>query len=304
MSHAPFCTIGNISIDDLVFEDGSTMWKVPGGNAVYSALGIAVWQERPAVIAPVGPEYPTEAVGGLIDLSYCRPIERTLRNWGLYEEEGTRIFTFRTKTRNWADFSPVAADLDSFTCDFAHLAPLRWEMQIELARLLRQNGTRVISVDPDDRYLHELEHSTMMGLLNTVDLFVPSKQDVEALLPNTTPLDALRYLRHAAPDLPMIAIKLGDCGVIMHPAGSSDYYEVPTVAEEVVDTTGAGDAFSGGALTGYAKTRSPIEAMLWGSVSASFAVAAMGPAGLVAAKPAEAQSRLDRLRPRLDAHAL
>jgi sugar/nucleoside kinase (ribokinase family) len=102
----------------------------------------------------------------------------------------------------------------------------------------------------------------------------------------------------------MIAIKLGDKGVIMHAAGSSDYYEVPTVAEEVIDTTGAGDAFSGGALTGYAKTRSPIEAILWGSVSASFAVAAMGPAGLVAAKPAEAQSRLDRLRPRLDAHAL
>jgi sugar/nucleoside kinase (ribokinase family) len=304
MSHTPYCTIGNISIDDLVFEDGSTMWKVPGGNSVYSALGIAVWQEKPAVIAPVGPEYPVEAVGGLIDLSHCRPLERTLRNWGLYEEGGTRIFTFRTKTRNWADFSPVAADFDNFTCDFTHIAPLRWDLQTQLARLLRQNGTRVISVDPDDRYLDELDHATMMGLLNSVDLFVPSKQDVEALLPGKTPIEALRYLRHAAPDLPMIAIKLGDSGVIMHPAGSTDYYRVPTVAEEVVDTTGAGDAFSGGALTGYAKTRSPIESILWGSVSASFAVAAMGPAGLVAAKPAEAQSRLERLRSRLDAHAL
>jgi hypothetical protein len=31
-----------MSIDDLVFDDGSTMWGVPGGNAVYAGLGIAL----------------------------------------------------------------------------------------------------------------------------------------------------------------------------------------------------------------------------------------------------------------------
>ena len=69
---------------------------------------------------------------------------------------------------------------------------------------------------------------------------------------------------------------------------------MPTVAEQVVDTTGAGDAFSGGTLVGYAATGSAFEAVLWGSVSASFAVAAMGPSALVDAPTSEeARSRVD-----------
>lgn len=303
MTHAAFATFGNISIDDLVFEDGTTMWKVPGGNSVYSALGLALWGERPAVIAPVGPEYPVEALGDRIDLSFCRPLDRTLRNWGLYEEDGCRIFTFRTKTKNWLEFSPTLDDLSQFSCDFAHLAPLRWELQTAFAETLRTKGARTISVDPDDRYLADLQHQPMMRLLAAVDLFLPSKQDVDALMPNRTPLEILRRLRELAPDLPLIVIKRGADGVMMHAAGAVDYLTMPSIAEAVVDTTGAGDAFSGGALAGYAKTGSALEAVLWGSVSASFAVAAMGPAALVGANRDEATARVERLRHRVIASA-
>jgi sugar/nucleoside kinase (ribokinase family) len=304
MRQAPFCTLGNFCIDDLVFEDGTTMWCVPGGNSVYSALGIAVWDEKPVIVAPVGPEYPVDVLGGRVDLSLCRPMDRTLRDWGLYEEGGSRIFTFRTKTKNWLEFSPTLDDLLGVSVDFAHIAPLPWQLQIEFAARLRRDGAQVISVDPDDRNISELQHDTMMKLLNSIDLFLPSKQDVDALMPGKTPVEILRSLRGFAPDLPLIAIKCGENGVLMHEAGQGDYLCIPTSAELVVDTTGAGDAFSGGTLTGYAKTKSSIEAVLWGSVSASYAVAAMGPTALVAANVEEARSRVDRLRSRVDAHRL
>lgn len=280
------------------------MWCIPGGNSVYSALGAAVWRERPVVIAPVGPEYPIGALGDRIDFSYCRPIDRTLRNWGLYEEDGSRIFTFRTKTKNWLDFSPKLADLADFSCDFVHMAPLRWELQIELIDRLRRDGAQIVSVDPDDRYLAELDRATIMRLLKVVDLFLPSKQDIAALMPGKTAHDSLQALRELAPDLPVIAVKRGERGVLMHEAGSKDIVTIPTTAEIVIDATGAGDAFCGGALVGYARTKSPIEAILWGSVSASFAISAMGPAGLIAADFDEAQSRVERLRARVDTYAL
>jgi sugar/nucleoside kinase (ribokinase family) len=304
MSQSPFCTIGNISIDDLVFEDGSTMWKVPGGNAVYSALGLAIWQQMPVVIAPVGPEYPFEAVSKRIDMSHCRALDRTLRNWGLYEEGGTRIFTFRTKTKNWLEFSPVPEELAGLAFSYAHLAPLRWELQIEFIQRLRQDGAKLISVDPDDRYLSELQHEPMMQLLDSVDLFLPSKQDADALMPGLTLVDIIKTLRDLVPDLPLIAIKCGENGVLMHEAGQTDYLHVPSIAESVVDTTGAGDAFSGGTLGGYAETGSAVEAVLRGSVSASFAVAAMGSAALLEATEEQALSRLERLRGRIEAHRL
>jgi sugar/nucleoside kinase (ribokinase family) len=300
----PIAVLGNISIDDLVFDDGTTMWCVPGGNAVYAALGIAVWQERASIIAPVGPEYPVNAVGDRIDLSRCRPIDRTLRDWGLYEEDGTRTFVFRSRTRNWLEFSPTLDDVVGLRIRHAHLAPLRWDLQLALAGALRAAGTALVSIDIDDRYVAEVAPEKMAALYAAADLFLPSRQDVQAMLPGRSMVEALKVLRERAPSVPVIAIKLGAEGVIAHAAGESSYFIVPSAAASVVDVTGAGDAFAGGALAGYASTGSAVEAVLRGSVSASFAVAGMGPTSLVDADRSEAEARLGRLRERVETQPL
>lgn len=297
-----FSAIGNVSIDDLVFVDGTTRWCVPGGNAIYAGLGMAVWGARPSVVAPIGPEYPVADLGDRLDLSHCRKLDRTLRDWGLYEEDGSRRFIFRMKTSNWREFCPVTGDLAGIDTGAGHVAPLPWDLQIAFAESMKASGAKTVSIDPDDRYLDQLDRADMVRLFNAIDLFLPSKQDVEALMPGRSMLDALRAIRETAPEMPLIAIKRGADGVVMHAKGQSDYLELPTVAETVVDATGAGDAFSGGTLVGFATTGSPIEAVLRGSVSASFAVAEIGPAGLVAATEMQAMDRLERLRCRVDAH--
>ncbi|MCB1487999.1 MAG: hypothetical protein KDJ86_06730 [Bauldia sp.] len=295
-----FATLGNITIDDLVFPDGSTMWCSPGGNAVYSALGIAIWGEKPDVIAPIGPEYPTESLEGRVDLARCRRLDRNLRNWGLYEEDGTRTFTFRSKTRDWRAFSPSPDDVGDARYRYVHLAPLPWDLQITFAEHFRATGAQVISVDPDDRYLDQLEDADFDRLLAAIDLFLPSLQDATALFPGSSPSAAIAALRKRAPEVPVIAVKCGSDGVLMHAAGSSDLIQVKSAAVDVVDATGAGDAFSGGALLGYARTGDPVEAVLHGSVSASYAVAVNGPGALVRAEGGETAARLERLRPTVE----
>jgi sugar/nucleoside kinase (ribokinase family) len=304
MTKVRFVTLGNISIDDLVFADGTTMWCVPGGNSVYSGLGMAVWGERPLVVAPVGPEYPIADLGDRIDISGCRRLERTLRDWGLYEEDGTRHFIFRSNTRNWLDFSPTPDDLGTSGYVNAHLAPLPWALHIALAGRLRAQGAALISCDPDDRYLADISTPDRRTLIGMVDMFLPSRQDAEAMFPGLSPVDALKALRDLAPDTGLIAIKRGKDGAIAHARGAADYISVPSAAEEVVDQTGAGDAFCGGATVGYAAARDPLEALLKGIVSSSFAVAALGPAGLVAADRGVAEARLGKLRGRVEVHPL
>jgi len=299
-----FATLGNITIDDLVFSDGTTMWAVPGGNAIYSALGIAIWGETPSVVAPIGPQYPVELLGGRVDMSRCRIQEHTLRDWGIYEEDGSRHFIFRNHTRDWMQYSPTLADAEGLDCRNVHIAPMPWRLQIEFAESLRLNGTQLIGVDLDDRYLGEMTPADVTRLLRDVDLFLPSKQDADELFPNKTPVDALRALREMGPDVPVIAVKQGGNGVIVHAAGAPEYMHVPAVAEVVVDTTGAGDAFCGGALAGFASTGTALGAILWGSVAGSFAVASSGPRALVGATLEEAQGRLERLAGRVDARPL
>lgn len=302
MSADSYFAVGNVSIDDLVFADGTTMWCVPGGNAVYSALGMAVWETKPQVIAPVGPEYPVGSLNGRIDLSHCRRLDRTLRDWGLYEEDGTRQFIFRKRTQNWIEFCPTAEDLGGGPYTYCHLAPLPWTLHMELARLLRSRGAELISVDPDDRRLNEVSRSDLKQLLGLVDLFLPSRQDADAIFPGRPPLDALKALRDLAPDVPVIIIKCGSAGAIAHQRDAGDYIAVPAVSERIVDETGAGDAFCGACLFGFSRSRDVAEAVANAAVSASFAVEGIGPSALATAPAEIAGQRLAKLRGSIELH--
>ncbi|EAR51928.1 carbohydrate/pyrimidine kinase, PfkB family protein [Oceanicola granulosus HTCC2516] len=299
-----FATLGNVTIDDLVFDDGTTKWRTPGGNAIYSALGVAIWGHLVEVVAPIGADYPVELLDRRVSLDRCTPVAETLRDWGLYEADGSRIFVFRRHVRDWRDYSPRLEDIRDLAARCAHLAPLPWDLQLDLALGLRERGTRVIAVDPDDRKLAEVPPAQIARLLRAVDLFLPSLQDAAAMLPEGPPADMLRRLRERAPETPVVAIKLGAEGVILHERDAPDYVRIPSCAGRVVDATGAGDAFSGGALVGFATRGTALAAGLHGSVAASFAVAAHGPDALVAATDEDVAERLNILRERVETHPL
>ena len=300
MSRGRFFAFGNVTIDDLVFADGSTLWRIPGGGAIYSALGMAVWGERPCVVARVGEDYPVEKLTGRIDLSLCRPIRRTLRYWGLYEEDGTRCFIARAGMLNWLDFCPKPADLDDGPYPLCHLAPLPLDLQATLAVALRARSACLISVDLDGRRLGETPASGIARLMAVVDLFMPSRQEVAEIFPGLTPLDGMRALRDLAPETPVIVIKCGAAGAIAHERGAADYLACPSAAETLVEETGAGDAFCGGALVGFSRRRSLREALAQAAVSASFALEGVGASGLVTASLGEAERRLQRIADRIE----
>ena len=291
-------TVGNVTVDDLVFSDGRTCMNVPGGNSVYSALGARVWSAPTGVVSVSGPEYPfatLEALGITLD-HLRRTMPSTLRNWGLYEENGTRQFIFRGQHVRWEDYSPVPADLPDEVGGHYHLAPLPFSHQASLVAALRERGTDTITLDPDDRQLAVIASERIQTLLVQVDAFLPSRQDVAVLFPSLSPQAALLALRERYPDTPVIAVKLGQDGVILHAHTTSSIVRVPAYHADAVDPTGAGDAFCGGFLYGYATTRDPVEAVLAGAVSASFAVERIGIDGLRAATAAEAERRLAHLR--------
>jgi sugar/nucleoside kinase (ribokinase family) len=294
-----FLSIGNMSIDDLVFVDGTTQWCMAGGNAIYAALGMALWGVRPSVLALYGPDYPAAEVSDRIDLSNSRRVPRTLRNWGLYEDDGSRTFLFRRETRDWIAFCPDVEDLDAAPLGGCHVAPLPWGRQVAMAEAARQRGAGPITVDVDDRHLAEVSRLDVAAFLAAIDAFLPSRQDAEALFPGSAPLDALRQLRALARGTPVICIKLGAEGVILHRADAAEVIVVPSAATDVVDATGAGDAFCGGFLVGLARSGDAATAALMGSVSASFAVAGLGIAGFANAARAEAEARMTTLAGRL-----
>jgi sugar/nucleoside kinase (ribokinase family) len=293
-----FFAFGNVAIDDLVFADGTTMWNVPGGAAVYAALGMAVWEERATTVAPFGPEYPCADLAR-IDFACTNRLPQTMRNWGLYEDDGSRHFLPRTASEDWDLFSPRAGDLGAGPYPFCHLGPMPWECAGDLIAALRAHGARIISADLQDRKLADVTFAQYLKLAERIDVLLPSVQDVAAYLPGLDALAALRALRARLPYVAVIGIKRGRDGALVNAAGSSAIVSVEPVTHNVVDATGAGDAFCGGFLAGFARGRDAADGALYGSVSASYALAASGPRELVRAHPAEAHARVEALRARM-----
>jgi sugar/nucleoside kinase (ribokinase family) len=95
-------------------------------------------------------------------------------------------------------------------------------------------------------------------------------------------------------------VKLGEYGAAV--ASETDYFVAPGYPlEEVVDPTGAGDAFAGG-FTGYLDTVpgvTPAEirrAVIYGSTVASFCVEGFGPSRLLTLTRPEVDARYREFR--------
>lgn len=291
---------GNMTIDDLVFHDGSTRMGVLGGNAVYGAIGASLWGIPVALISVAGPDYPVSRLSESLGIRTTALITKSrpsLRNWGLYEKDGTRQFIFRSPRDQWADYTPRPEDIpaDMLKDSFFHCAPVPWDMQIDLLRHARASGVRFISVDPAYQYLDGIAEAELGKLLRHADAFLPSRQEVRAMYPDASPDEALEMMIGRYPDLSVIVMKLGEEGAIGYDRVHDARFRIPVFPAHAVDQTGAGDSFCGGFIAGYALCRDARRAALHGAVAASFVVETEGTLGLAGITRAMAESRLSAL---------
>jgi len=297
MTFTSVAIFGSLTIDDLVFADGTTRWCVPGGNAAYSALAARLFNGDVGIVAPIGSDYPLSFLQENIDLSRCRLLSHTLRNWGLYEADGRRHFISRSDSRDWASFCPQLADATTGRQKAAHIAAMPRHLALELCKELRAHGTLLLSLDLDDHDMIRPESlNETIELANLADFFLPSWQDATAIAPTDTPLESLRALRLLAPDPLIIAIKCGAEGVIAHIKGNAHFVRVPAVKVDVVDETGAGDSFCGAMLAGFVDHENPVESLICGTVAASFCIERLGFDGLLCATEASIGKRMEQIR--------
>ena len=93
-----------------------------------------------------------------------------------------------------------------------------------------------------------------------------------------------------------IGVKMGARGMRFLLRDGERWHQIPPYPAQVVDPTGAGDAFCGGFLVGLARTGDPLQACLYGAVSASFIIEEFGVLHALEVDAAAGQSRLKRLQ--------
>jgi sugar/nucleoside kinase (ribokinase family) len=150
-----------------------------------------------------------------------------------------------------------------------------------------------ILLDPYPTYMVKASDAALRELLQRVCVLLPSEVEVRSRFPDLDiPTGAQRLL-----DLGCgaVVVKLGAHGSLVL-RREHRMVAVPAYQTLAKDPTGAGDAFMGGFAAGLLETGDLLEAALYGTVAASFAVQEFGLLHLLSVERQDAEHRLDALR--------
>ncbi len=297
-----FVTIGEVTIDDIVLETGQVMQNQSGGGAIYSALGICLWGHSVGINAVVGQDYPLDNLQvledhGISTAGIAHLKGWSLRLWLLHEENNKKQQLPKLQSANLHDLDHARPELPETFCMAKgyHLAPATTEGQMRARDQIRhQRPDALISLDmlvaPFINLQPYMDGSAFYG----IDILSPSIGEIEILYPDKTLKEVVSWMGKFGPR--WIAIKMDTRGSLVHDMRTGEKYLIPICRVKAVDSTGAGDAYSGGFLAGIATTGSILEAGLAGTVTASFAVEHWGAFEMLQAKKQQVQCRLEGLR--------
>jgi hypothetical protein len=337
MTSPTLVTAGGLRIDYLVTHDGQVHAGLIGGNALYAAVGAALWRTQPGQAGPwarLGKNYPHSwpdmlqqlglAAAGLVRIAG----DQDHRTFYAYTPDGRRDDTnpaghferagypLPAALRDYihstpgqddpSQYEPLAlrpADWpDHFRPEAVHLAPLCLRSHLDLPPFLRRQGVKWITVDPGERYMVPELKEFLPQLLPSTDVFLPSDQEIRSLFGSEISwLAAARILGQWG--APLIIIKLGAEGILVFDRDRDEathlrpYHHRPG-DRAVVDVTGAGDAFCGGFLAGLQSTGRTLVAARWGLAAASLAIEGYGALYALGLQPNEAHRRLLALESR------
>lgn len=290
--------LGNLTLDDIVLPTGETHMASFGGDAVYAAQGASFWSNGVEFVAPIGNDFPPHNLEKLQTAGWdLRGLPRrdlpSIRNWVVYEFDGSRTWITRSNPNNFNALSPTITDIPpAFLAARAFLV-LAMDLSVTeqlITSLQGQPG--LLALDPQEDYT-AVHPQRVLDLVAHLDIFLPSRDEVHFLLGHKDYKQAAREF--AALGCQIVVIKLGAEGALIYDSEQDRFWRTPVYPVDVVDTTGAGDAFCGGFMASFVKNGNLEWAGHCGAVSASFAIEGQGLTYMLQAKRQEAEQRLNEI---------
>jgi ribokinase len=326
-----FVTAGGMRLDFLITHDGKAQVGLVGGNALYAAVGAAVWAAGEVRLwARIGANYPQswlqELQGTSITTEEVIRLENDQdhRTFFAYLPDGRRDDTnpaghfarigqpLPPLLKDYVHSTPGQDDPTNYEplalrpsdwpvawgdTDAVHFSPLALATQLHVPPFLSRLGLRQISVDPGERYMVPDRLPFIRRLLADVDIFMPSRMEIESLF------GAGADIRETAVTLTgwgvsLVVIKDGANGVWLYEREEKRLTHIPAYHRlgdrRVVDVTGAGDSFCGGFMVGLASSGDPQTGVRYGIAAASLVIEGYG-ALYALSRHTEARRRLAQI---------
>jgi len=335
MTTAPVLTFviaGQLQRSYILNHQGKAFLDISGGNLLSAAAGLAIWDAGIGLIARVGENYPQEWLAQIaakgFDLRGIRTLTQEVdhRFFAAYPDPNTCCLDNPVShfarlgmpfPKALLGYAPPPSQLDSrlrpglltirqndFPADYldataAHLCPNDFLSHMLLPSILRQGHISTITIDPGPNYMNPVFWDDMPVLLNGVTALHSSEERINGLFQGRSTDQWEMAEALAAFGCEIVVIRLTSGGQYVYQHASHTRWIIPTYPVQVVNPTGAGDAFAGGFLAGYRSTYDPLYAALTGNISSSMIIEGSHPFYALDSLPGLAKARLEALRDRV-----
>jgi sugar/nucleoside kinase (ribokinase family) len=291
-----------IVIDDIVFPDGRTAMGKLGGGGPQAAFGMRLWSDSVGLVASVGEDLPASAREWLtrsgIDLAGVQENSLpTTRAWQVLEADGRR-------TQVWRVTGDVIGrqlrrSLERIPQEYRSARGFHFglhpdEPDLDFARALAGLGGAV-SIEPFKPADRLLTPEARMHLARAGRIFSPNQVEAASMLGEDEPVRAVQSFAQAGAQV--VPLRMGAQGSLVLDASTGRVASIPAFPGEIVDPTGAGNAYCGGFLAGWVASGDAVTAGLCGAVAASFLMETEGIPLVNPHMRAEALRRVEQLRP-------
>ncbi len=288
-------TSWGIIIDDIVFPGGQTAMGVLGGGGMYTVAGMRIWSADAGILSNVGADFDMSILDGLdLRATGLRVTGRpTPRAWQLFEQDGHRTQIPRIPLSDWAEQLAWPADFVAFLqmngVHAVHLLSRGRLGDSEMIAQIAASGIR-ISLEPIiEEGLDATQREEVLASLPYVEIFSPGVGELCVLLGEGPSQRALVALAEQGPAI--VALRRGAAGSMIYHRESRRMLRMPAARANVVDVTGAGNAYAGGMLVGWCESANLEMAVTCAAVSAALAIEQVGPPTITPLLIAEARRR-------------
>ncbi len=265
--------VGSVAFDTVETPFGKVE-EALGGSALYFSTSASYFTDV-NLVAVVGEDFPDETVDFLasrgVDLDGLNHTDGETFRWkGKYGYDLNEAITLDTQLNVFGDFHPQLPESYK-SASHVFLANIDPELQLEV--LDQVEDPEFVALDTMNFWI-EGKRDALVEVLARVDMAVFNETEARQLAGEANIVKAAQSILEMGPSF--IAVKRGEYGALLFT--ERDTFFAPAYPlESVFDPTGAGDTFAGGLLgyiaeNGHTDMQNLRQAMVVGSVMASFCV--------------------------------
>jgi sugar/nucleoside kinase (ribokinase family) len=277
-----------------------TEFRILGGAATFASVAASLFTKT-GIVAVAGGDMPQEYVASLLSKGIdtkgivIKGDGKTFHYDSSFDYDLSVRTTLRTELNVIADFEPVIP-VEYAGSEYVYLANNDPKQNVKILKLF--TSPKLVVCDTIEFWIHG-SREDVIKMISSCDGVVINDSEARLLFKSANLSTCAKKLLSLGPSFAVI--KKGEHGAILFESSGQVFPAAAYFLDEIVDPTGAGDAFAGGfighlARKGKLDFATMKEAVVYGNVLGSFAVEDFGVGKLLSITERDVALRYDHYR--------